>query len=160
MDCTERYISLELAKKAKLSGFALGSDHTVIEYHVTHKHSNPSFSMTEGEVEYDSTYMVNNGIGDISNINYTIYERPTLSRLREWLMYEHGIYIELLLDGWLKEDADLVTGDFIHYTAFIYVVGERPPKPQDDLGGAAFHIILEVALNSALDILLSRNKKI
>lgn len=74
-----------------------------------------------------------------------------LSLLAKWLRKEHGIYIELLIDGW--SDDDCVTDDFLCYRCFIWQVGKPRPKHTEDLGAAEYEKIFEIGLQEALKLI-------
>lgn len=73
------------------------------------------------------------------------------SVLRKWLQEKHKIYIELIIDGW--KDDNCVSEEFICYRAFIWQIGKPRPKPAEDLGASNYDVILESALQSALDLI-------
>jgi len=84
-------ISFETAKLAKAKGFDAEVNVCYVEYLKTNKSDNPSFRTKKGDIETESGYFVNNGVGDLSNKNYTCYARPTQSLLRRWLFEKHNI---------------------------------------------------------------------
>jgi len=87
----DQKVSFETAKLAKEKGFDVDVRSFYTEYHKTNKSDNPAFCTKEGEIEVESGYFVNNGIGELSNENYTCYARPTQSLLRRWLFEKHNI---------------------------------------------------------------------
>ena len=85
-------VTFETAKLAKEKGFKWKSKKGYLE--------NGSLG-----VSHYSDYCEND------NEDYpTKYSAPTQSLLAKWLRKEHGIHIELLIDGW--SDDDCVTDDF------------------------------------------------
>ena len=76
---------------------------------------------------------------------------PTQSLLAKWLRKEHGIYIELLIDGW--SDDDCVTDDFLCYRCFIWQVGKPRPKHNEDLGAGEYEKMFEIGLQEALKLI-------
>lgn len=76
---------------------------------------------------------------------------PTQETLRDWLEKEHGMYIELIVDGW-GDDNKINEPS---YRAFIWRVGTPRPKPHEDMGCSNRTHILETTLEHCLQILLS-----
>lgn len=98
----DQLISFEIAKLAKDKGFDIVQ-----------------------ELVYNSL----NQIEKYNRTRWTLYRdycfAPTQSLLQKWLREVHGIYIELLVDGWEKN---------LCFRLFIYQKGEPSPKPHDDYG--------------------------
>lgn len=95
-----RLINFETAKLAKEKGYKSGTKNVFIKYHSTYEYDgdpNHWESHVEGDVISDSTsYMINGegNPGDLSNEYYTLYERPSLSEIQEWLYVESQIWAE------------------------------------------------------------------
>ena len=118
------------AKLAKEKGFDIPTNHMYIDANEL------IFSARE---EGDDDYNWNSRAG---------YSVPTQSLLQRWLREEHGIYIELIIDGW--DNDNKVSEKNLGYRAFIWEVEKPKPKPHEDLGMCDFEIILEIALYEAL----------
>ena len=76
---------------------------------------------------------------------------PTQSLLAKWLREEHGIHIELLIDGWGNDDC--VNDEFLCYRCFIWQVGKPKPKYNEDLGAGEYEKIFEIGLQEALELI-------
>ena len=111
----------------------------------------PQSRKAKGKFRYDGS-IENLGIGGaMIDTCKEWYERPTQSLLAKWLRKEHGIYIELLIDGW--SDDDCVTDDFLCYRCFIWQVGKPRPKHNEDLGAGEYEKIFEIGLQEALKLI-------
>lgn len=89
--------------------------------------------------------------GKFPYTNQQWYSIPTQSFLQKWLREEHGIHIELLIDGW--SDDDCVTDDFLCYRCFIWQVGKPRPKHNEDLGAGEYEKMFEIGLQEALKLI-------
>jgi hypothetical protein len=87
--------SLELCKLAKEKGFKEPTNGSFIEYLTTQEHDNPAFQMTQGEVDYDTSYYLDSN--DKSNKHYVSYACPNLLQLRRWLEISHKVHVNALL---------------------------------------------------------------
>ena len=76
------YLICQLLKE---HGLALGTHASYTYYLKTQQSDNPSFRMKKDELEYDSSFIMNNGPGDMSNENYHMCERVTIQEAIEWL---------------------------------------------------------------------------
>lgn len=104
----ERRVSLDICKLLKEKGFQNGGDRYITEYHVNkidpeYPEGGGPFSMTKGEIEESSGFIVNNGAGDFSNKSYTMYEQPSTSLVIDWLI-EKGVYVQPKLVFQLKPE--------------------------------------------------------
>lgn len=88
---TDTLITYPTAELAKEKGFKIAVGAYYTKYLKTQKSDNPSFRMTEGEIEVNYHYIINNGTGDLSNESYTSYAAPTQSLLQRWLREVHKI---------------------------------------------------------------------
>lgn len=80
---------------------------------------------------------------------------PTQEVLRDWLEKEHGMYIELTMEGW-GDDEKIQSPAF---RAFVWRIGFRKPAPHDDLGCTVRRThILEIALEDCLATLLQETQ--
>lgn len=79
-------VNFETAKKAKEKGFELGS-------------SNVWFAYKDGSLEEGTNFYTRNGSSesDLSNSEFTVYERPTQSELQAWLR-KKLIFVEVNTD--------------------------------------------------------------
>ena len=99
---------------------------------------------------YDNGSTLTHSITKVSN-KMKLIAAPTQSLLQRWLREKHGIYIELIVDGW--GDDNCISSDNLCYRAFIYQVGQPKPGPADDLGASSYEKILEVALQDGLNLI-------
>ena len=86
-------VDLEIAKLLKVKGFNFPVKGVFTVDLTTIEHDNPSFKMTEGEITFDTDYIINGSHGDYSSKNYTQYARPTQSLACKWLRDIHNIQI-------------------------------------------------------------------
>ncbi len=134
------YISLETAKLAKQKGF---NKRTYSAYDLKGNFGN--YYDIVGEPPFDDDY----DQGDIIDFDHLRYAAPFQSELQEWLRGK-GIHIELIIDAWV--DDNCVSGDLC-YRAFVWQVGKPKPHYNSDIGCSKYEIILESALQSALELL-------
>lgn len=125
MNIYETYIKFETALLAKSKGFTLRTlgSHTYNYY----KDDGRNGCVSWGHLHLD---------------NAAIAPQHLLQR---WLRDEHGIYIELLVDGW---------DDNICHRIFIWEKGKAKPEPHDDYGAyGKYEDALEFALQQALNLI-------
>jgi hypothetical protein len=101
----EELITFETAKLAKEKGFQLGSKRAYVKYKVDYNYDNNPYhveSYKKGDTDlFHDFYMMNGkeGLGDLSNENYDLFEAPTQSLLQKWLRKKHNIDIDIC-PGW------------------------------------------------------------
>ena len=132
-------ITFETAKLAKEKGFKIP---TTVMYKGNEKSYGHNNEWGIDEKRLD---------GKFPYTNQQWYSIPTQSFLQKWLREEHGIHIELLIDGW--SDDDCVTDDFLCYRCFIWQVGKPRPKHNEDLGAGEYEKMFEIGLQEALKLI-------
>ena len=134
-------VTFETAKLAKEKGFPQETDRLEIPYY-----------NYKGEFKGDiSDWRIRKYIRGEDTSDIEFVSAPTQSLLAKWLRKEHGIYIELLIDGW--SDDDCVTDDFLCYRCFIWQVGKPRPKHNEDLGAGEYEKMFEIGLQEALKLI-------
>ncbi len=96
----EQLVAYSTAKLAKEKSYKGGSNNIFTLHHSTYEYDgdpNHRESYKEGDLTTDSEFYMVNGepnLGDLSNGYYTLYERPSLSEIQEWLYVESQIWVE------------------------------------------------------------------
>lgn len=83
------------------------------------------------------------------NSSYSYTSQPSYQQVLEWLMLNHGIFIELIIDGWMND----FKVESPCYRAFIWRVGYPKPKPAEDLGCSTYQNILEISIKESLSLI-------
>lgn len=141
----DQKISLETAKLAKEKEFKVGVGTYYVRYNKTRKHENPSFNMKKGSIEIEPGYFENNGLGDLSNPNYTCYARPSQSLLQKWLRETQDKHVQIencnnpTKGKWIYEIARLSGG--------MLYLWHKETSPQYDTYEEALEVGLRHALN-------------
>lgn len=136
INCKKELVNYKTAVLAKEKGFCHFSQEEIDEYVcvVNEKYNE------DGELEEGGFVVGGN-----------VVEAPTQSFLQRWLREKHGIYIELIIDGW--GDNTRVSNEHLGYRAFVWQVGKPKPHHNDDLGMSTHENILEIALQHGLKLI-------
>lgn len=136
-------ITFKTAKLAKEKGFNIFTD-------VCFANTPSSDNKQYKKIKLHHSHSVGS-VDSFGNILTIVAYAPTQSLLAKWLREEHGIHIELLIDGW--GDDNCVTDDFLCYRCFIWQVGKPRPKHNEDLGAGEYEKMFEIGLQEALKLI-------
>lgn len=74
--------------------------------------------------------------------------------LRDYIRKRWGIYIEMIIDGAISPESDIVSDEFICYRTFVWKVGSKRPHHNSDIGAGEYNFILDITFQHILSTII------